>query len=199
MIARLCLQVGTYAFTTLHPQLGVLSVGEQRTVIADIPGLTAGASDNRGLGHAFLRHIERTSILAFVVDLSTGLRGCDGLQPSVQLKMLQVMLCPRFPDCCTCSVALNCHRHNAAGLINVLSQVQDELYRYSPLLLGKPGLVVANKTDLLDQQNSAHAVGTLQQSTSLPVIAVSALEQKGISALIDALTKCDFPPAGKDI
>ncbi|BDA44233.1 GTPase Obg [Coccomyxa sp. Obi] len=157
-------RVGTYAFTTLHPQLGVLSMGERRTVIADIPGLIAGASGNRGLGHVFLRHIERTSILAFVVDLSTGLQGCEGLQPSVQLKMLQ-----------------------------------DELYRYSPLLLQKPGLVVANKIDLLDQHTSALAVKKLQQSTSLPVIAVSALEQEGISALTDALTHCDFPHACKDI
>ncbi len=77
--------------------------------------------------------------------------------------------------------------------------MQDELYSYSPLLLQKPGLVVANKIDLLDRQTSALAVKILQESTSLPVIAVSALEQEGISTLTEALTNCDFLPACKDL
>ncbi len=84
------MQVGSFAFTTLHPQLGVTYSDDKRMVIADIPGLIAGASGNKGLGHAFLRHIERTRMLAFVLDLSTGLHDCDGLKPCQQLQMLQV-------------------------------------------------------------------------------------------------------------
>ena len=84
------MQVGSYAFTTLQPQLGVVSSEDMRLLVADIPGLIPGASKNRGLGHAFLKHVERTRVLAFVLDLSSGLHGKDGLHPCEQLKMLQV-------------------------------------------------------------------------------------------------------------
>ena len=90
LISREWLQIGNYAFTTLEPQLGVVASEDMRLLVADIPGLVAGASQNRGLGHAFLRHIERTRVLAFVLDLSTGVHGKDGLHPCQQLRMLQV-------------------------------------------------------------------------------------------------------------
>jgi GTP-binding protein len=61
-------KVGTYAFTTLEPQLGVVEVGHERFVLADIPGLVSGAAEGRGLGTEFLRQIERTAALLFVVD-----------------------------------------------------------------------------------------------------------------------------------
>jgi GTP-binding protein len=62
-------EVGNYPFTTVTPNLGVLSFDEERTaVIADVPGLIEGASEGRGLGHHFLRHVERTRVLVGVVD-----------------------------------------------------------------------------------------------------------------------------------
>lgn len=63
-------KVASYPFTTLTPQIGVVTLdGQKRCTVADIPGLIEGAHDNRGLGHEFLRHITRCRVLLFVVDI----------------------------------------------------------------------------------------------------------------------------------
>jgi GTP-binding protein len=64
-------KIADYPFTTLEPNLGVMDLGdedERRPTLADVPGLIEGASDGAGLGHAFLRHVERTRVLVHVVD-----------------------------------------------------------------------------------------------------------------------------------
>ena len=75
--------------TTLHPQIGVIEFkdyvrGDKRLLLADIPGLIEGASENRGLGHRFLRHVERCALLLIIVDMA----GTDGRDPAEDYRQL---------------------------------------------------------------------------------------------------------------
>jgi GTP-binding protein len=65
-------KIADYPFTTLVPNLGVVKAGAYSYVVADVPGLIEGASEGLGLGHAFLRHIERTAVILHVIDLTGG-------------------------------------------------------------------------------------------------------------------------------
>ena len=82
-------KTAAYPFTTLHPQIGVIDYdsekdGVRRLLLADIPGLIEGASENRGLGHQFLKHIERCALLLLIVDMA----GTDARDPRADYKHL---------------------------------------------------------------------------------------------------------------
>ncbi|WP_203579572.1 GTPase ObgE [Microbacterium hibisci] len=72
-------KIADYPFTTLHPNLGVVQAGEQRFTVADVPGLIEGASEGKGLGLEFLRHVERCTALVHVLDCATLDPGRDPL------------------------------------------------------------------------------------------------------------------------
>ncbi|HEY4984729.1 MAG TPA: GTPase, partial [Verrucomicrobiae bacterium] len=78
-------KVAPYPFTTLHPQIGILEYADwHRLTVCDVPGLIEGAHNNVGLGHAFLRHIERCKIIVLLLDMA----GTDGRKPWDDYKQL---------------------------------------------------------------------------------------------------------------
>ncbi len=100
-------KVADYPFTTLEPQVGIARVGDYDTlVVADLPGLIEGAAEGAGLGHRFLRHVERCRVLVHLVDISAG--------------------AIREP-------------------VEAWRALEDELARYSEVLVAKPRITVASK------------------------------------------------------
>jgi GTP-binding protein len=88
-------KIADYPFTTLEPHLGVVRLGDDTEyVVADIPGLIEGASEGKGLGHRFLRHIERARVLCVLVDLAP----VDGMTPGAQEAILRRELEAYRPD-----------------------------------------------------------------------------------------------------
>ena len=112
-------RIGDYPFTTLEPSLGIVPAGDDRHfVMADIPGLLEGAAEGKGLGHQFLRHIERTRVLLFVVD-------------------------PWDPEGSDEGDEARAHRVRAQ-----VKTLRSELSAYHPKLAEKPWMVAINKCDL---------------------------------------------------
>ena len=88
-VSRSKTKVGSYQFTTLEPQLGVVAnAGGRSIVLADMPGLVSGASDGVGLGHRFLRHLSRVQILLVCVDMA---QDADGMSSDLRVSIDEIM------------------------------------------------------------------------------------------------------------
>ncbi len=120
-------KIDNYHFTTLAPNLGVAKTDDYSFIIADIPGLIEGASEGAGLGYEFLRHIERTRMIAHVIDIS----GCEGRNP-----------------------------------LEDYYKIREELQKYSEKLATRPEIIIANKSDI-GEENLAELKSALKDKNIL--------------------------------
>lgn len=152
-------KIADYPFTTLTPNLGVVSAGERTFTVADVPGLIPGASAGRGLGLDFLRHIERCAVLVHVVDCATMEPGRD---PISDIEALEAEIAAYVPT------------------LQGDSTLGD--------LAGRPRAVVLNKIDVPDARELADFVrDEVAQRYGWPVFEVSAVSRDGLRPLTFAL------------
>ena len=153
-------KIADYPFTTLVPNLGVVSSGDTTFTVADVPGLIPGASQGRGLGLDFLRHLERCAVLAHVVDCATLDPGRD---PISDVDALEAELAAYKP-------ALS----GDASLGD---------------LADRPRIVVLNKADIPEGAELAEMVTAEFESRGWPVYTISAVTRAGLKPLTFALAK----------
>jgi len=152
-------KVADYPFTTLTPNLGVVSAGEHTFTVADVPGLIPGASEGRGLGLDFLRHIERCAVLVHIVDCATLEPGRD---PISDIEALEAELAAYTPT------------------LQGDTTLGD--------LAERPRAVVLNKIDVPDARELADFVrDEIARRFGWPVFEVSTVSREGLRPLIFAL------------
>lgn len=172
-------KVAGYAFTTLSPQLGTLEAGlDDPLVLADIPGIVHGAHRNRGLGHAFLRHAERTRAIAYVIDLSAGRskrqrsrKDVGGFREELEAAGDAA---PAFQDL------------SAAEQLLAL-QAELKAYACDADLSTLPALVIANKLDLVPVPGPVVAELERVAPQGAAVVPVSAHTRQGLGDLVAAI------------
>ncbi len=144
-------KIANYHFTTLKPNLGVVEVIRgQSFIMADIPGLIGGAAAGVGLGHDFLRHVERTRLILHVVDVS----GVEGRDP-----------------------------------IEDYQVIKGELLQYNEKLASRPTVVVANKTDLLGDDQIFEDFKAFIKKEGLTLFSISAATGQGVDQLMRYVTE----------
>nr|GLK34244.1 GTPase Obg [Rhodococcus wratislaviensis] len=153
-------KIADYPFTTLVPNLGVVSSGDTTFTVADVPGLIPGASDGRGLGLDFLRHLERCAVLAHVVDCATLDPGRD---PISDIDALEAEL-----------AAYKGALSGDAGLGD---------------LADRPRIVILNKADVPEAAELAEMVTPDLEARGWPVFTISAVSREGLRPLTFALAK----------
>ncbi len=151
-------KIAEYPFTTLVPNLGVVSAGEHTFTVADVPGLIPGASRGRGLGLDFLRHIERCAVLVHVVDCASMDPGRD---PISDVDALEAELAAYQPTL------------QGDSLLGDLAD--------------RPRAIVLNKIDIPDAKELAEFVRPDIEERGWPVFEVSTVSREGLRPLTFAL------------
>ena len=125
-------KIADYHFTTLSPNLGVVRVFDESFICADIPGLIEGAAEGAGLGHAFLRHIERTRMIVHVVDIS----GIEGRDPVADFAAINEELKAYSEKLASLPQLVACNKCDCAGAEENLvcfREAYGEKYRIFPI------------------------------------------------------------------
>lgn len=152
-------KVGNYPFTTLEPHLGIMNLKNKEVVVADIPGLIAGASQGKGLGHAFLRHVEHCRLLLFVLFLP---------EAEVFNEELSVL-------------------KKAEIIYNQFTKLRLELGEYGQELINKPYLVGINKIDIYEPE-LIEKIKDVFAKNKQAVLFFSAATKNKVDELIDRLS-----------
>ncbi len=154
-------KIANYHFTTLAPNLGVVDLGDGRSfVLADIPGIIEGASEGIGLGHEFLRHIERTRILIHVVDVS----GIEGRNPVEDFDIINAELS---------NYDMSLEERPQIVAANKIDIIQDEkLYKDFLDEMKKRGIEVFEMSAATNNGVKELMQKTYEELTKLPPIAI---------------------------
>jgi len=153
-------KIADYPFTTLVPNLGVVSAGDSTYTVADVPGLIPGAAEGKGLGLEFLRHVERCAVLLHVVDTATAEPGRDPVSDvdAIERELAQY----------------SGGRHGGVLAAD---------------LADRPRLVALNKVDLPEGRDLADLVRPELAARGLPVFEISAVTREGLREVSYALAE----------
>ena len=147
MITNANPKIAAYHFTTLSPNLGVVTTKDNNFVVADLPGLIEGASEGSGLGHKFLKHIERTKIIAHVIDMSAS----EGRDPYEDYQI-----------------------------------IRKELETFSPKLLNKQEIIIANKMDIPSSKDN---LIEFKKKVNKDIYEISAINNQNLDTIINVLSE----------
>jgi len=150
-------KIGSYPFTTLAPNLGVLKMDDRAFILADIPGLIEGASKGKGLGDDFLRHVERTRLLVHVIDPL----GESGFAP--------------FLD----ESAMSTEKFLTESAWKAYTTIRRELEDYSGALTLKKEIIVINKLDITEVRESFKYIKDHFKGNGVDVLGISAATGEG--------------------
>lgn len=184
-------KIGAYHFTTITPNLGVVDVGDGRSfVMADLPGLIEGASEGIGLGHEFLRHVERTRVIIHVVDMS-GSEGRDPFEDWVlindELRQYNASLMDRPQIVAANKMDMPESEENLVSFRKRVAEVRPDLEIMPISSLTRQGVqeLLYRATDLLDSIPVAPVVEEVAEATERKVYKLEAEDDNSFTITRD--------------